>query len=146
MHALVTSLADALLNNTAPPAGAHNLIGLTSTPVFATLVDAISSRYVFVDDEITIMSELVAIELAMLFMESSLKEMAEATSKTDVYGDQLPKFQASIKESMNQFGVVRGEARESYIQAFTAIKRLKLARDEAAAASTNRWASAVTRN
>jgi len=146
VHALVQSLADALINNTAPPAGAHALIGLTSTPVFATLVDAISSRYIFVDDEIAIMSELVSIELAMQFMDSSLKEMAEATSKTDIYGDQLPKFQESIKDSLNQFGVVRGEARERYIQAFTSIQRLKLAREEAAANATNRFAASVVRD
>lgn len=146
VYALVQSLADALVNNTAPPVGAHNLVGLTSTPVFATLVEAISSRYVFVDDEIAIMSELVSIELAMQFMQSSLTEMAEATAKTDIYGDLLPEFQRSIKESLNQFAVVRGEARESYGQALASVQRLKLARDEAAANSTNRFASAVTRN
>lgn len=143
---LVQGMSDAIKGNTAQPAGAAKLIGLTSTPVFATLVEATASRHIFTDDEVSIVSELVAIELAMHFMQAGLKELSEAASKTDVFGDMLKEFQNTIRETTNQFGVVRNEARESYRQALSSIERLGIARSEASALSTNRFASSLARN
>jgi len=128
-------MLEPIQNNTAPPAGAAKLIGLTSTSVYSTLVEATASKHRFIDDEITIMSELVAIELAMYFMDAG-----------DVFGDLLKDYQKTIRESQNQFGIARGEARESYRQALASIERLDFIRSEAAANATNRFASTLVRN
>lgn len=143
VRVLVQGMADAIQNNTAQPAGAVKLIGLTSTPIYATLVEATSSRHIFIDDEITIMSELMAIELAMHFMEEGLREMSEAAAKVDVFGDILGDYQDTIRQTQNQFGEARSEARRSYRHALTSIERLTIARSEAAANATNRFASSL---
>ena len=143
---LVQGMADAIKNNTAQPAGAVKLIGLTATPIYSTLVEATSSRHIFIDDEISIMSELMAIELSMHFMDQSLKEMSEAASKIDVFGGILKEYQGTIRETQNQFGLVRDEARRSYRQALASIERLTIARSEASASATNRFASTLVRD
>lgn len=146
VNTLVAALATAIRTDTAPPAGAQKLVGLTSTPVFSLLVEAISARYIFTDDEVSILSELVAIELAMHFTQEGLKEVAQAASHVDIFGDHLKEFQTSVTTTINQFGVMRQEARQSYQQAMTSMERVSLVRSEAASLTATRFGAQVRRD
>ena len=117
------------------------IINLTSAPVYETLKTARAYKYQFVDDEIALLSELVAVELAMLYMNESITEMQRSASNIDTFGDVIRDFQETIRQTQNGFGTLRRQAAEKYADALSALEKLQLHKAMLSASSSTRFAS-----
>ena len=59
-----------------------DLLGMSPLPILKTLVTAKGYKYKFVDSDIAIMSQYVAIDLGMQYLTESLETMMEAIGMT----------------------------------------------------------------
>ncbi|OUS06304.1 hypothetical protein A9Q96_10035 [Rhodobacterales bacterium 52_120_T64] len=141
---VVRSMSDAISNDTEIPAEAIDLISITSVPVYETLITAKSYKYQFVDDEIALISELVAIDFAMRYINEAISEMQKSVSNTDAFGDILGDFQDSVAETQNNFAVYRRDAAERYTDAISTLEKLQLARTVLSASSSNKFATMIS--
>ncbi|NPD15042.1 conjugal transfer protein TraH [Xinfangfangia sp. D13-10-4-6] len=138
---VVRGMSDAIRDDTALTEEMIGIIGLTSAPVYETLKTARAYKYQFVDDEIALLSELVAVELAMLYMNETLSEMSRAASNVDTFGDIIREFQETIRQTQNGFGTLRRQAAEKYNDALSAIEKLQLHKALLTAGSSTKFAS-----
>lgn len=138
---VVKALSDAIRDDTELTEEMIGIIGLTSAPVYETLKTARAYKYQFVDDEIALLSELVAVELAMLYMNETLTEMGRSASNVDTFGDIVREFQETIRNTQNGFGTLRREAAEKYADALSAIEKLQLHKAMLTAGSSTKFAS-----
>lgn len=138
---VVRGISDAIRDDTALTEEMIGIIGLTSAPVYETLKTARAYKYQFVDDEIALLSELVAVELAMLYMQETLTEMGRAASNIDTFGDIIREFQETIRQTQNGFGTLRRQAAEKYNDALAAIEKLQLHKALLSAGSSTKFAS-----
>ena len=135
-------LSDAISNDTAPPAEAIALINLSTVPIYDHLVTAKSYKYRFVQDDINSMAELVAIDLAMAYINESVTEIMKSASNVDIAGEINREFQASSKETQNTLQQIRSLAQGKYAEAMQNLERLTLAKEQLAA-TTNAVFSGV---
>ena len=138
---VVRQLSDAIRDDTALTPEMIGIIGLTSAPVYETLKTAQAYKYQFVDDEIALIAELVAVELAMAFMHETLTEMARSASNVDTFGDVIGEFQDSVRQTQNAFGILRRQAAEKYRDAMSAVEKLQLHKALLSAGSSTKFAS-----
>ncbi len=138
---VVRQLSDAIRDDTALTPEMIGIIGLTSAPVYETLKTAQAYKYQFVDDEIALLAELVAVELAMAYMHETLTEMARSASNIDTFGDVLGQYQDSIRQTQNSFGHLRRQAAEKYRDAMSAVEKLQLHKALLSAGSSTKFAS-----
>jgi conjugative transfer pilus assembly protein TraH len=138
---VVRALSDAIRDDTALTDEMAGIINLTSAPVYETLKTARAYKYQFVDDEIALLSELVAVELAMLYMNESITEMQRSASNIDTFGDVIREFQETIRQTQNGFGTLRRQAAEKYADALSALEKLQLHKAMLSASSSTRFAS-----
>ena len=138
---VVRDLSDAIRNDTALTPEMIGIIGLSSAPVYETLKTAQAYKYQFVDDEIILLAELVAVELAMAYMNETLTEMGRAASNLDVFGDIIREFQDNIRQTQNSFGLLRRQAAEKYSDAMSAVEKLQLHKALLSAGSSTKFAS-----
>ncbi|MEH6772653.1 MAG: conjugal transfer protein TraH [Cereibacter changlensis] len=138
---VVRALSDAIRDDTALTDEMAGIINLTSAPVYETLKTARAYKYQFVDDEIALLSELVAVELAMLYMNESITEMQRSASNIDTFGDVIREFQETIRQTQNGFGALRRQAAEKYADALSALEKLQLHKAMLSASSSTRFAS-----
>ena len=122
------------------------LIGMTSIPVYDTLINAKSYKYQFVADEISVMSELVAIDLAMVYIDEAIQEMSKSASNVDISGEIGRDFQDAVKETKNNFQTYRAAAAKRYAEALKTLERLQIAKKELAAHSASKFAGMLGRN
>ena len=140
---LVQGLSDAIRNDTTPPPGASALVGMTSTPVYKTLIVASSYKHQFVDDEITQISELVAIEFTMRYIAEALEEMQTAAANTDAYGDMIGQYQDIVQRTLSNFGEYRQEAADRYAGALNTLRKLALTQTALSAKTASNFAAAI---
>lgn len=140
---LVDGLATALSTDTTPPAGAAALVGMTSTPVYETLKTAIAYKHQFVDDEVATISELVAIEFAMIYIAEALSEMQAAAANTDAMGEDITKYHGIVQDTMNAFADFRRDAQERYATALATIEKLRLTQEALAGQAGSKFAGAI---
>lgn len=138
---VIRGMSDAIRDDTELTEEMIGVIGLTSAPVYETLKTARAYKYQFVDDEIALLSELVAVELAMLYMNETLTEMSRAASNVDTFGDIIREFQETIRQTQNGFGALRRQAAEKYNDALSAIEKLQLHKALLTAGSSTKFAS-----
>ncbi|MDH2328344.1 conjugal transfer protein TraH [Cereibacter sp. SYSU M97828] len=138
---VVRALSDAIRDDTALTEEMTGIINLTSAPVYETLKTARAYKYQFVDDEIALLSELVAVELAMLYMNEAITEMQRSASNIDTFGDVIREFQETIRQTQNGFGTLRRQAAEKYSDALSALEKLQLHKAMLTATSSTRFAS-----
>lgn len=143
VNAIIAGLADAIRTDSTPPATAAALVGMTATPVYKTLVTAASYKHQFVDDEITQMSELVAIEFAMRYIQEALDEMQRSAANTDAFGNDIGTFKESVQRTLDSFGVYRQDAYERYAQALTTINKLVLTQEALTGQTASRFSQSV---
>lgn len=117
------------------------LLGMTSVPILDMLITGMSYQHVFVDSEITAMAEVVAVDLAMIYVDQSLQEMSAAAGRLSTFGEITFEFQDQITETQNNFGNLRALAAERYSQAMRTLERLALAKNELAAYSDTRFSA-----
>lgn len=141
VESVVRGISDAIRDDTALTEEMIGIIGLTSAPVYETLKTARAYKYQFVDDEIALLSELVAVELAMLYMNETLSEMSRAASNIDTFGVIVREFQETIRQTQNGFGTLRRQAAEKYNDALAAIEKLQLHKALLSAGSSTKFAS-----
>ena len=123
------------------PDSAVALLGMTSVPILDMLITGMSYQHVFVDSEINAMAEVVAVDLAMIYIDQSLKEMAASAGRLSTFGEITFQFQDQIRETQNSFSNLRGLAAERYSQAMRTLERLALAKNELASYSSSRFAA-----
>lgn len=143
VQSVVQSMSDAISNDTAIPPEAIDLIAITSVPVYETLITAKSYKYQFVDDEIALISELVAIDFAMRYINEAISEMQKSVSNTDAFGDILGEFQDGVAETQNNFATYRRDAADRYVDAISTLEKLQLARTILSASSANKFATMI---
>ena len=112
------------------------LINLTTVPIYDHLVTAKSYKYRFVQDDINSMAELVAIDLAMAYINESVAEIMKSSSNVDIAGDINREFQQSVRDTQNTLQDLRALAQGKYAEAMQNLERLTLAKEQLAA-STN---------
>ncbi|RYG89905.1 hypothetical protein EU803_14880 [Loktanella sp. IMCC34160] len=138
----IGGMKDALQNGDATMSDeAVALLGMTSVPVLDMLVTGMSYQHVFVESEIDAMAEVVAVDLAMIYVDQALQEMSAAAGRLATFGDITFEYQDQIAETQNNFANLRGLAAERYSQAMRTLERLALAKNELAAYSSSRFAA-----
>lgn len=117
------------------------LLGMTSVPVLDMLVTGMSYQHVFVQNEINAMAEVVAVDLAMIYIDQALSEMAASAGRVSTFGEITFEFQEQIRQTQNAFGIARVNAAERYSAAMRTLERLALAKNELAGYSSSRFAA-----
>ncbi|MDC0660634.1 conjugal transfer protein TraH [Leisingera sp. SS27] len=131
----IQGLSDAISNDTAPPDEAIALINLTTIPVYKHLVTAKSYKYQFVQDDINSMAELVAVDLAIAYIDEGMNEILNSAANVDIAGDINREFQETVRQSKAVLQDLRASAQRKYAEALRNLERLSLARGELAASS-----------
>jgi conjugative transfer pilus assembly protein TraH len=142
-EAVISAMSDAISNDTALADAAVALIGMTTIPIYDTLVTAKSYKYQFVQDDISLMSELVAIDLAMAYIDEAVDEMVASAARVATLGDMSANFADSIRQTKAALGARRADAARKYAEAIRNIERITLARGELAAFSGSRFSAMV---
>ena len=117
------------------------LLGMTSVPVLDMLITGMSYQHVFVDSEIAAMAEVVAVDLAMIYIDQSLREMGNSAGRIATFGEFTIQYQEQIQTTQNNFAQLRQLAADRYSHAMRTLERLALAKQELAAYSTTRFAA-----
>ena len=141
MRGIVAGMSDAIRDDTELTEEMIGVIGLTSVPVYETLKTARAYKYQFVDDEIALISEMVAVDFAMLYINESVSEMARSASNIDTFGDVIREYQASVRETQNNFGALRRQAAEKYADATNALEKLQMTKAMLTAGSSTKFAA-----
>ncbi|WP_158972275.1 conjugal transfer protein TraH [Chachezhania sediminis] len=139
----IEELSDAISNDTAPPAAAIALINLTTVPIYDHLVTAKSYKYRFVQDDINSMAELVAVDLAMAYIDESVAEILKSASNVDIAGEINREFQKTVRETQNTLQDLRALAQGKYAEAMRNLERLSLAKEQLAATTNTVFGSTV---
>jgi conjugative transfer pilus assembly protein TraH len=140
----IQALSDAISNDTAPPAASIALINLTTIPIYDHLVTAKSYKYRFVQDDINNMAELVAVDLAMAYIDEAVDEILTSAANVDIAGDINREFQEKVSQSRQVLQQLRAQAQRKYAEALSNLDRLKLAKGELAASTNAIFAGVVT--
>lgn len=138
----IGSIRDSIRNGNADISDeAVALLGMTSVPVLDMLVTGMSYQHVFVDSEIAAMAEVVAVDLAMIYIDQSLQEMGSSAGRIATFGEFTIQYQDQIQQTQNNFSQLRQLAAERYSHAMRTLERLALAKKELAAYSSSRFAA-----
>lgn len=139
----IRAIKDAIQNDGRMPDEAAALLGMTSVPVLEMIVTGLSYQHVFVENEIQAMAEVVAVDLAMIYVDSALREMLDSSGRVSTFGGMNIKYAERIQKTQDSFGQKRLEAMERYSQAMRTLERLALSREELAGYSSSRFAAMV---
>lgn len=131
-------------NGTSLPDDAVALLGMTSIPVLKLLITGMSYEHIFVESEINAMAEIVAVDLAMIYIDQAMAEMAASAGKIGTFGPMPIEFQNQIKDTQQAFSARRQIALERYAQAMSTLERLAIAQKELAAHSSSRFSAMVS--
>lgn len=138
---ILQGISNALRDDTKLSPDAVGLIGMTSVPIYDTLKTARAYKFQFTDDEIALISELVAIDCAMRYTQDAMQELAKSASNTDAFGSIIEEFQQSVSKTLDSFGTFRNEAQEKYDHAIAALTKLQMAKSVLAASGAAKFAS-----
>lgn len=138
---ILQGISDALRDDTKLSPDAVGLVGMTSVPIYDTLKTARAYKFQFTDDEIALISELVAIDCAMRYTQDAMQELAKSASNTDAFGSIIEEFQQSVSKTLDSFGTFRNEAQEKYDHAIAALTKLQMAKSVLAASGAAKFAS-----
>ena len=141
VSAILQGISDALRDDTKLSPDAVGLIGMTSVPIYDTLKTARAYKFQFTDDEIALISELVAIDCAMRYTQDAMQELAKSASNTDAFGSIIEEFQQSVSKTLDSFGAFRNEAQEKYDHAIAALTKLQMAKSVLAANGAAKFAA-----
>lgn len=142
--ATIMSMRDAIAaGDSAISNEAVALLGMTSVPVLDMLITGMSFQHVFVESEIQAMAEVVAVDLAMIYIDEALREMASSSGRVATFGGMNIDYQEQIRQTQEAFAERRQLAAERYSQAMRTLERLALAKTELAGYSASRFASMV---
>lgn len=146
-RATILGIKDAIEEGDAQiPDAAVALLGMTSVPVLDMLVTGMSYQHVFVESEIDAMAEVVAVDLAMIYIDRALQEMSAAASRVATFGALPLEYQKQIQATLNSLGKERMLAAERYSAAMRTLERLNLAKTELAAYSSSRFTAMLEAN
>lgn len=131
----IQDLSDAISDDTAPPEASVALLNLTSIPIYDHLVTAKSYKYRFVQDDINSMAELIAVDLAMAYIDEAVSELLQSAANVDISGDINREFQETVRETRDVLQAFRASAQRRYAEALRNLERLAIAKGELAASS-----------
>ena len=143
IEGLIKDLASAIDLDEAPSAEAISLLNMAPQAIWKTLITAKAYKYNFVDDEIALMAQYVAIEVAMQYLSEGLEEMSAAAGNTDSFGNIGREFQDNIRQTQNNFNGYRAQAFKRYEEATTTLHKLRLAEEALAAHGATAFSAAL---
>lgn len=146
-RATILGIKDAIEDGNAQiPDEAVALLGMTSVPVLDMLVTGMSYQHIFVQSEIDAMAEVVAVDLAMIYIDRALQEMSASASRVATFGALPLEYQKQIQATLSSLGKERMLAAERYSAAMRTLERLNLAKTELAAYSSSRFTAMLEAN
>jgi conjugative transfer pilus assembly protein TraH len=114
------------------PPEAVAMLGMTSIPVYEHIVTGVGYKHIFVESEIDAMAELVAVDLAMIYIDQALNEISASAGQITTFGELTIEYQNQVKQTQQAFAARRQIAQERYAAAFRSLERLALAKQELA--------------
>ena len=139
----IEDLSEAISNDTEPPEEAIALINLTSIPIYDHLVTAKSYKHRFVQDDINSMAELVAVDLAIAYIDEGVSEILNSAANVDIAGDINREFQEKVSQTKGVLQDLRASAQRKYAEALRNLERLHLAKSNLAASSNTIFGSVI---
>lgn len=139
----IYDMYDAIRTNSgaAMPAHAIELQNMTSVPIIDLLQTGMAYQHIFVQSEIDAMAEVVAVDLAMIYTDKAMQELAAAASRVDTFGETIGEYTDLIRQTQSAFGVRRQLAYERFQQALSTMERLAIARKQLAGVAATRYTS-----
>ena len=119
------------------------LLGMTSVPVLDLLITGMSFQHIFVESEIDAMAEVVAVDLAMIYVDRALTEMSASAGRVATVGELTIEFRDQILKTQEAFGQLRLLAANRYSLAMRTLERLALAKTELASYSTSSFGAMI---
>lgn len=135
---LIWQLNEALANDEPTVNETIALMGMTTIPIYDTIKTARAYKYEFAREEVNLMAELVAIDVAMVYTRDVIEEMQRAAANTEGLGDQLGEYRGQVERSFSNFTAMRREAAERYGDALATLNRLMTIKS-ALAGETSGW-------
>ena len=123
-----------------------DLLGMSPLPILKTLVTAKGYKYKFVDSDIAIMSQYVAIDLGMQYLTEALETMLEAIGLTTTFGDIGREFQDNIGKTQNNLALMRTGAFDKYEEVIAQLSNLRLAEQRLASKGADKMAGAMSQS
>lgn len=141
----IMAMYDAIRNNsgTEMPPHAVELLNMTTIPVYDLLQTGMATQYRFVQSEIDAMAEIIAVDLAMRYVDEAVSEMAKSAARISTFGNITFEYQEQIRNTQNAFAERRSLAAQRFETALSTLHRLSLARKEMAAVMAQRFANAT---
>lgn len=133
-------------SSTAMPSHAVALLNMTSIPILDLLQTGMAYQHIFVQSEIDAMAEIVAIDLAMIYTDKAMQELAAAASRVDTFGPTAGDFQEQVRTTQTAFGERRALAQDRFNAAFGVLERLSIARQQLAGATASTLVGALESN
>lgn len=138
----IRSIYDAVKSDdgTPPSDEAKALINMTSVPVYQLIVTSMGYKYVFAEAEINAIAEIVAVDLAMIYIDQAITEMSRSAGRISTFGELTIEFQNQLKDTQRAFAERYQIAQNRYQDAISTLGRLKMAQEELSAITASRFA------
>jgi conjugative transfer pilus assembly protein TraH len=127
-------------DGTPPSADAKSLINMTSVPVYQLLVTSMAYKYVFAEAEIDAIAEIVAVDLAMIYIDQAITEMSRSAGRVSTFGEITIEFQNQLKDTQKAFAARYQIAQNRYQDALKTLERLKTAQQELSGSTASQFA------
>ena len=132
---LLRRLAEAVRNDTAPPADALGLVNLTTIPVYRVINAAAAYRGAVVDSEIDALAEAVALDLLQVWIADLHRAVEERAGTLDIAdGDQLERWREGLRANRAALARHRNEGLARFNTALAVVEKLRLIETELAGA------------
>ena len=132
---LLARLAEAVRNDTAPPADALGLVNLTTIPVYRVINAAAAYRGAVIDSEIDALAEAVALDLLQVWIADLHRTVEERAGTLDIAdGAQLERWREGLRANRAALARHRNEGLARFNTALAVVEKLRLIETELAGA------------
>ena len=132
---LLRDLADAVRNDTAPPADALGLVNLTTLPVYRVVNAAAAYRGAVIDQEIDALAEAVALDVLHVWIADLHRTVEERAGTLDIAdGEQLGKWREGLRANRVALARHRHLGLQRFNTALGVVEKLRLIETELAGA------------
>ncbi len=132
---LLRDLADAVRNDSAPPADALGLVNLTTLPVYRVVNAAAAYRGAVIDQEIDALAEAVALDVLHVWIADLHRTVEERAGTLDIAdGEQLGKWREGLRANRVALARHRHLGLQRFNTALGVVEKLRLIETELAGA------------
>ena len=132
---LLRDLADAVRNDSAPPAAALGLVNLTTLPVYRVVNAAAAYRGAVIDQEIDALAEAVALDVLHVWIADLHRTVEERAGTLDIAdGEQLERWREGLRANRVALARHRHLGLQRFNTALGVVEKLRLIETELAGA------------